>query len=193
VKSRLALESADPTYDAVLMQAIAAVSARFDRETNRTLARTENGTFEFLADAREIVVPCYPIESVARFELKTSETTGWQAQAGVEYLIRHSVISLSTALSDLQLSASNLQPALARVTYTAGYVLPGSDAIPGATPLPADLEQAAIEQTAFWFQTRDQLGVVRLWPKGGLYEQFADPDLLPSVRETLRQYSRMVW
>jgi hypothetical protein len=61
IKSRLALESADPTYDDALLRAITAVSARFDRETNRTLARTENATFEFPAESREIVVPCYPI------------------------------------------------------------------------------------------------------------------------------------
>jgi hypothetical protein len=93
----------------------------------------------------------------------------------------------------LEPETCNVPLKAARVTYTGGYVLPGSAPVMGAVPLPADLEQAALEQTAYWFQTRDQLGVVRLWPKGGLYEQFADPDLLPSVRETLRQYTRLVW
>jgi hypothetical protein len=186
VKSRLALP--DATYDSILERAIRAISARFDRETKRILARTENATFEFPADDTEIAVPCYPIESVATFELKSSEADGWFEQSGVPCLIRGGcIISLNSAL---RISHSALK--IARVTYTGGYLLPGSAEVPGATALPADLEQALIEQTAFWFQTRDKLGVIRQWPKGGSYEQFADTDLLPSVRETLSRYTRCV-
>src|SRR6266478_2730046 len=39
VKSRLALDEFNVQYDTLLTNAIKAVSARFDRETNRTLAR----------------------------------------------------------------------------------------------------------------------------------------------------------
>ncbi|HZR19149.1 MAG TPA: hypothetical protein VFE51_17815 [Verrucomicrobiae bacterium] len=193
VKARLGLQPTDPTYDDLLVRVITAVSARFDQETHRTLARSENARFEFPAEACEIVIPCYPIESVTRFELKTSEGAGWIEQPAVDYLIRRNcILSLSSALADLQCATGNLPPALARVTYTGGYLLPDSSTVTGAVPLPADLEQAAIEQTVFWFQTREQVGVVRLWPKGGLYEQFADPDLLPSVRQTLRQHTRLL-
>jgi len=38
------------------------------------------------------------------------------------------------------------------VTYTAGYVLPGDTPAAGQTALPDDLEQAAVEQVAYWFQ-----------------------------------------
>jgi hypothetical protein len=126
LKFRLALAPADTTYDALLTAAISSVSARFDRETNRTLARTENATHEFDPGDTEILVPCYPIESVAKFELKTSESAGWLEQTHVVYLIRHScIISLPSGLCSLSSVLS-----LARVTYTGGYVLPGS-------PLPA--------------------------------------------------------
>jgi hypothetical protein len=65
------------------------VSARFDKETNRTLARTVSATLE-------ISGPCYPIEAVTKFETKTSESAGWVEQTSVEYLIRNScIISLS--------------------------------------------------------------------------------------------------
>ena len=193
VKGRLALDPLDSTHDALLSRAIEAISARFDRETNRTLARTENATFEFAANDSEILLPCYPIESVTKFELKTSEGAGWVESPGIEYLIRNRcVLSLSVPFSTLQPGTCNLQPPIVRVTYTGGYLVPGSSVIPGATPLPADLEQAIVEQTAFWFQTRDKLGVIRQWPKGGNYEQFADTDLLSSVRETLQRYTRFV-
>jgi hypothetical protein len=53
--------------------------------------------------------------------------------------------------------------------------------------LPADLEQAALDQLAFWFQNRDRQGLQRLWEYHGLYRQFADLDLLTSTRAVLVQ------
>src|SRR3954462_12930419 len=96
VKSRLAIDDLDVQYDALLTTAISAVSFRFDKETNRTLARTVDTTFEFSADDTEILLPCYPVESVTKFETKISESSGWLQQTSVEYLIRGScIISLS--------------------------------------------------------------------------------------------------
>ena len=175
-------------HDQLLSRAIVAISARFDRETNRFLARTENAIFEFPAHDTEILVPCYPIETVSKFELKSSESEGWVEQNDVDFLIsRNCVISLRSPLSG---AASERN--IARVTYTGGYLVPGAPDLPGATRLPAELEQAAVEQTAFWFQTREKIGVKRQWPKGGSYEEFADPDLLPSVRAVLSRYARLV-
>ena len=87
IKTRLALTVTDD--DDLLTNAIKAVSARFDKETNRTLSRTTTTTtYEFDADDTEILPPCYPIESVTKFELKSNETDGWSEQTGVQYLIR---------------------------------------------------------------------------------------------------------
>src|SRR5258708_10051902 len=55
VKSRLALTVTD--YDDLLTNAINAVSARFDKETNRTLSRTTTATHEFDATDTEILPP----------------------------------------------------------------------------------------------------------------------------------------
>jgi hypothetical protein len=85
-----------------------------------------------------------------------------------------------------------------RLIYTGGFVLP---AAPDPTPVdpdhppkrvPADLENAATEQVAFWFQNRDKLGQIRNWPAGGNYIQLADTDLLPAVRAILRRYTRII-
>jgi len=57
LKARLALLPTDTTYDALLTSAILAVSARFDKETNRTLARTENATYEFDQGDTELSPP----------------------------------------------------------------------------------------------------------------------------------------
>jgi hypothetical protein len=185
VKSRLALVITD--YDDLLTAAIKAVSDRFDKECNRTLARTADITHEFEADETEILPPCYPIEAVTKFELKSNETDGWIEQTGVECLIRRNcVLSLRFPL------CSSRSPALARVTYTGGYVQPGDTPDTGQTPLPDDLEQACIEQVAYWFRNRDKSGLIRSWPHQGTYEVFLQSDLLPEVRAVLKKYERFL-
>jgi hypothetical protein len=190
VKSRLALLDTDTQYDALLTNAIKAVSARFDKETNRTLARTVDTTFEFPADDTELTPPCYPIETVTKFELKADEASGWLEQTNVKYLLRQScVISLSSALYPAS-PGSVLSSVLCRVTYTGGYVLPGTTPAAGQAPLPDDLEQAAVEQTVFWFQNRERLGIRTNWPSGATYQQIVVLDLLPSVSAVLARYTR---
>src|SRR5580765_20282 len=99
IKARLELDPFDTAYDPLLLRAIVAVSARLDCETNRCLARTENATYEFPARDTDILVPCYPIESVSKFELKCSETEGWVEQPDVEFLVaRNCVIVLPLPL-----------------------------------------------------------------------------------------------
>src|SRR5437870_8844895 len=136
VKTRLALTVTD--YDGILTNAIKAVSDRFDKETNRTLARTTTGTHEFDATDSEILPPTYPIESVTKFELKSNETEGWTEQTGVQYLIRRGcVVSLSCPFSTLHSALC-----IGRIQYAGGYVLPGTSPGAGQTALPDDLEQA---------------------------------------------------
>jgi hypothetical protein len=185
VKTRLSIPDTDVTQDDLLTFIIEAISARFDQETNRTLARTEDATFEFDADDSEISVPCYPIESISKFETKTSEAEGWVEQMGIDYLIRNScIISLPSPIYHLP------SPSLARVTYTGGYVLPGTDPLPGQTALPPDLEHAAIEQVSTWFLRRDDIGLDALWPKGGVMQRFSKLDLLLPVAQVLKTYKR---
>src|SRR5437879_5282038 len=105
LKSRLAVIVTD--YDYLLTTAIKAISDRFDKECNRNLARTTAATHEFDASDTEILPPCYPVEAVTKFELKTNETDGWTEQTGVQHLIRRQcVISLHSPIS-YQLSTIN--------------------------------------------------------------------------------------
>jgi len=69
-------------------------------------------------------------------------------------------------------------------------VLPGTTPGAGQTALPDDLEQAAVEQVAYWYQNRDKLGLVRIWPHDGTFETFAQLDLLLQVKAVLRKYER---
>src|SRR5712691_4959539 len=183
VKTRLLIDEFDVKNDALLTSAIQAISARFDKECNRTFARAVDCVHEFTADDTEIRVACYPIETVSKFELKSNESGGWIEQPEIEHLIRRScVISLTERLGTRRQQG--------RVTYTGGYVLPGAEAVAAQTALPDDLEQATVEQVVYWFQNHDHVGVIQQWPKGGVYQQFVDLDLLPSVRAALKEYER---
>src|SRR6266700_1700616 len=175
LKTRLGIDESDVQFDGILTNTLAALSRRFDNVCNRTLARTVNATHEFDATDFEIIPPIYPIESVSKFETKSSESDGWLETLDVGYLIRGScIITLSEALADSR--------QLARITYTGGYGLPGTTPSAGQTPLPEDIEQAAVEQAASWFQNRDKLGLTSNWPHEGTYQQFLNLELLPDVK-----------
>jgi hypothetical protein len=190
LKTRLEIDQFDLSHDAILTSALTAISSRFDKETNRTLARTVNFTQEFDAADTQICLQCYPFESLTRFELKTTEAEGWIEQPNTDFLIRRAcILSLPLPFS-YQPSTLNYQLPQCRATYTGGYVLPGATVGPGQTPLPSDLEQAAVEQVACWFQHRDKLGIDTTWPHAGTYEKLAQLDLLLNVQTVLRRYQR---
>jgi hypothetical protein len=73
LKSRLAIPDLNVEFDDLLTTALTSLSARFDRETNRTLTRTANTTHEFDACETEIIPSCYPIESVSKFLDRNSQ------------------------------------------------------------------------------------------------------------------------
>ncbi|MCU9931106.1 hypothetical protein OFL77_27630, partial [Escherichia coli] len=74
-----------------------AVSGRFDKELNRTLAYSATATFDFRGDEMNLVVDRYPIVSVTSFSLKTTETDGFVAQTGIDYLVNgtRSIVELA--------------------------------------------------------------------------------------------------
>ena len=181
VKTRLGIS--DATDDTLLTNFIEFASARFERETNRALERAADTTEEFPADQTEIMIARFPLESVASFHLKQNETDGWVLQSDTNYLIRRAcVISLSAPLGTKYEQA--------RVTYTGGYVLPGSVPGAGETALPDDLEHACVEQVAYWYQNRFRLGLTSMPAEGRTFFNLAQIDLLPQVAPVLKRYER---
>jgi hypothetical protein len=183
VKARLGIDPSDIKDDELVTRMIEAMSARFDKECNRQFAREVNAEQEFWDGQAEILLLRYPVETVTRFEVKTDETEGWVVQPMPRFLLRsHCVISLERPLAE--------GSGLGKVVYTGGYVLPGDTVGANQTRLPEDVEAAAVEMVAFWYQNRDRVGVLKEWPKGGIYQEFADIDLIPSVRAVLEGYVR---
>ena len=181
VKTRLGIT--DTTDDTLLTNLIEFASARFERETNRSLERAASTTEEFPADQTEITIARFPIESVSQFHLKENETDGWILQSDIRYLIRRAcVISLAAPLGTKYEQA--------RVTFTGGYVLPGTTPGAGQTALPDDLEHACVEQVAYWYQNRHRLGLLSMPAEGRTFFNIAQIDLLPQVASVLKRYER---
>ena len=187
IKSRLGLDTFDTTDDPLLTNLLKHVSARFAGECNRIFDYGAALTYESRADQLNIVVDHPPIELVSKFELKSTEFEGWLLLSAIDYLLspQKTLIELAQPLGQ--------SGQLGRVTYTGGYILPGGTlASAGQTPLPDDLEQACIEQVAYWYQRRAQLGLMSVSNDSGIVQQFQSSDLLPQVRAVLKHFERWV-
>src|SRR5690349_18801201 len=97
IKARLGLEQFDTTDDGVLTNLLRHVSGRFAIECNRIFDYGAALTHEFRAEQINIIVDRPPIELVSRFDLKTTETEGWIAQSGIDYVLspKKAVIELA--------------------------------------------------------------------------------------------------
>jgi len=181
IKTRLGIT--DTIDDTLLTSLIEFASARFERETNRSLERATSATEEFSADQTEILVARFPLENVSSFHLKENETDGWVLQSNIDYLIRRAcVISLSAPIGTKYEQA--------RVTFTGGFVLPGTTPGAGQAALPDDLEHACVEQVAYWYQNRHRLGLLSMPAEGRTFFNIAQIDLLPQVASILKRYER---
>ncbi len=181
VKTRLGLT--DSTYDTILTNFIKHASGRFDAQCNRQFARLENATEEFGAERTELSLGRYPVEAVAKFELKSNESDGWGEVTGVQYVLR------SQCVLSLQARLGSARQVL-RVTYTGGYVLPGETPGAGQQALPDEIEQACVEQVAYWFQSKDRLGIITSMETGVAFYQFSQLDLLMHVKALLERFRR---
>jgi len=186
LKARLGLELFDTTDDLMLTNLLRHVSARFAAECNRTFDYAAGATCEFRADQINIVVDRPPIELVTQFALKSSESEGWIVQSGVEYFLspQKSLVELAQPLGSLR--------QVGRVSYTGGYILPGATPTGNQIALPDALEQGCIEQVAYWYSRRTQLGLLSISSDAGIVQQFQSTDLLPQVQATLKHYERWV-
>lgn len=190
IKTRIGIPASDTADDSILTNFIKSVSGAFERHCNRRFDRAAGATYEFDAQKTEIIPERYPIEAVTAWDLKTDETTGWVAQTVTDYLIRQGcVISLPAALG--------VEGELGRITYTAGYVLPGTTPGAGQTALPDEVREACVEQVVYLYQNRKRLGVSSVSGQGGSIAKDAQSvvnplPFLPQVMQALHQYERML-
>jgi len=58
--------------------------------------------------------------------------------------------------------------------------------------LPGDINEAAIQQSQFYFERRLSLGQTEVGVQGASFTNYAKDTLLPGVRETMRRYQRVL-
>ena len=192
LKTRLKMDLFDTTEDTILNNFIKHCGDRFENETNRIFTRAVGAFYETDADRLTICPPRFPIEAVTAWHLKSDETDGWVVQTDVLYRLRsggevNSLINLSYPLGTGDQTL--------RITYTGGYVMPGSVATTGQTALPDGIEQAAIEQIAAWYRDKDRAGLAGVSGSGGSVSgqqmSVVSPlDLLPQVINMLKGFER---
>ena len=78
-----------------------------------------------------------------------------------------------------------------KVTYVAGYVHPDDSPSGDNIELPADVIEAAIQQTVAWYKQRTDYGV-KGEKTGDGSVALIETDLLPSVKAILAKYRRYV-
>lgn len=185
IKARLEITTA--ADDAMITGFAEWMSAMAESRCSRRFARTEGDAYEFSAERTEIVVPRYPIEQVISLQLRENARAAWRSQSAAFEVVNESgIVSMVGGALGTRLQR-------ARVVYTGGYVLPGTTAEDGQTALPDDLENAVIEQTAYWYGARHAL---RLPSTGAALaaarEKPSGLVLLPQVEETLSRYVRVL-
>ena len=182
VRTRLGIE--DAVDDGILTNFIGWAGDLFEKYCHRSFERSTTATDEFNGDEREISLSRTPVESVTAFALKSTEAEGWVTESPTpDFLLRKGcIITLKAQLGT--------RDDLGRVTYTGGYVLPGTNPEEGQTALPKAIEQACIEQVAYWYQNRSRLGFTGIAAEGGSVSLHPKLELLPIVKLTLDQYVR---
>lgn len=182
IRTRLGIE--DAVDDGILTNFIGWAGDLFESYCHRSFERSTTATDEFGADEREVSLSRTPVESVTAIALKSTEAEGWVDQSPLpDFLLRKKcILTLAAQLGT--------RDELGRVTYTGGYVLPGTEPTEGQTALPKAIEQACIEQVAYWYQNRSRLGFTGIAAEGGSVSLHPKLELLPIVKWTLDGYRR---
>src|SRR5438128_593370 len=90
LKSRLSIDPFDIKDDTLLTNLILLVTARFDNQTNRKLAYSQNTTDDFQGDETELRLSRFPVDETQplTFQRLTKASEGWQAVTNADYVLR---------------------------------------------------------------------------------------------------------
>lgn len=190
IKVRLGIT--DTSADAVLAGVIAGVSAQFEAHCSRRLFR--------------------PAAAVTEYH-----NGGWDGQQSVVYLDYYPAVVITTVKEGLlhdyddALTANDdyiFDDRRGRLIAASGCWLAGDDAVqvvyvggytdPSTTPLPtgevyvpAEIQEAGIQQSCFNYQRRLELGLSGV-SAGGNVSAYAQDELLPGVKAMLAPYRRVL-
>ncbi|MCE5184936.1 MAG: hypothetical protein LLF76_02280 [Planctomycetaceae bacterium] len=180
-------------YDAILEYIAKGVTARFDRETQRTLLLTDDDVTEYYPGGSKLIsVERYPILLPVT---SIKETYGDYDFTNAEALVEGTEFRVigGTANKGIIQRINSIWPSgldAIEVTYKGGYLPAGEEPAAGSgqIALPDDLHLHAIQQASLWFKRRDDIGLSSVSAMGGSVSIFAKLELLPDVKDFLERF-----
>lgn len=188
VKQRAEVTQA--TFDRPIDEILEGLTTLFERQTNRTLLRAE-GIVALFDGGRVIFgpLPALLIEGITEIKEDANPVDFTAAVAlvdGTDFIAdpNGGLIRRLPSGRRWQGGFRNV-----RVTYTGGYVAPGTPLMVGQTAMPDDLQEAATMQAVHYVKNRDRLGATSISADGASIA-LSPAELLPAVRQILKGYRR---
>lgn len=190
IKERLGISNAD--NDIAINTIISGIEAIFNEHTGRILLLNATDVTEYYTGlSSHLQLKRYPIVSITSIK------------EALDYDFDNA--DALTANSDYRIVAGGKKGIIYRI-YTnwlaaddaVQVIYKGGFCAAGVTPgenefaLPADLREAAIEQTSFIFKRRQDIGLAGVGFQGGSISKFSAIELLPNVKQILDHYKRTV-
>lgn len=190
VKTRLGYDLTNDEHDAGLTSVIEGIQGIFESTCRRKLIVTAADVTECYTGLSDLLmVKRYPIVSV------TSIKESWDYDFDNE-----DALTVNTNFRILSGGESGvIKRRYARwineddgiqIVYRGGYCAAGVVPSAGEVALPAELREAAIEQSSFIYKRKDDIGLSAESFGNASMTKYAKIELLPGVRETLKRYGR---
>ncbi len=188
VKDRLGETETD--HDVTINRIITGLEAIFNEYTRRTLiVNAADVTEYYTTEGRYLQLNRYPVVSITSIkqaidydfdntDVMTADTDYRLIGAGKNGIIYRMNLSWFATADSIQ------------VVYRGGYTAAGQEPGDGEFAMPADLREAAIEQTSFIHKRKDDIGLAGVGFEGGSISKFSSMNLLPMVKKILDNYRR---
>lgn len=186
-KAELGLK--DTTDDAVLTTWMDGLQGRFVDHLRRDLLRAERRTELACGDGGDVLLlKLFPVEQV--HSIKCATDGEFEAANPLVEFNDFVVTPLRGKISAIGWIWPT-RPETIQIVYTGGYLAAGSEAVSGATAMPAALRRAFLLQLGFEWRNRQNLGKQNVNAQGSSV-QLAPAKFLPEVEDGLAPYRRTV-
>lgn len=188
VKDRLGIS--DTEQDSIINRIIVGLEEVFRNYVNRHLLLNLVDVTEYYStQGSYLQLLRYPVVSITSIkeawdydfssaDVLTEDTDYRKIRQGINGILYRIGLNWATVDDGIQ------------VIYKGGYCSAGQTPGESEFAMPADLREAAIEQTSFLFKRKNDLGLAGVGFQGGSISKFSAIDLLPMVKQVLNNYKR---
>ena len=186
VKDRLGLSGTD--HDQAIERIISGLAAIFEGYAHRILLVNAAETTEYYTGlGTRLQLKRYPVVSIA--SVRQAYDYDFDSADALDADTDYRLITANGILYRINAFWPEVEQGI-QVIYRGGYCSAGQTPGEGEFAMPADLREAAIEQSCFLFKRRDDIGLSGVSAEGGSISKFSPMDLLPMVKKILDSYRR---